>query len=564
MPQACEEAGIRFVGPSAATLRLCGDKLETRAAAERAGVPVLAASPPLGDDPDSWIAAAERIGYPLLVKPAGAGGGRGLRHVADASTLLDAVSASLRESATSGAGAVVYLEREMVEARHVEVQIVADGRHAIALGDRDCSLQRRHQKVIEEAPAPNVDDATRRDLHASARDLAVEVGLRGIATCEFLLAADGEIAFLEINPRIQVEHPVTEMVTGVDLVEWQLRIAAGEDLPEAPWPEPRGHAVEARVYAEDPWAGFRPAPGKLASVSWPVRPNIRVDAGFATNDIVPHAYDPMLAKVIAFGVDRSAAIEELRGALLDTVVAGVATNIGWLVNLLDNEAFLAGRATTNTANTVTPVEHSRASVAIAALAHLLDGSASPQPDAWSTIGPWRMSGCSPVTLHGDDWDERFDVWRSSAGWQVRRQGSDDAIRWWQDSGGVWTINDGDEVARMAVVERGPQLEVFGPGGWWTVSLGPRPTNGAAQRDRPGSGRIIAPMPASVVEVHVEGGDRVGPGQLLVTLTAMKMEIMCEAPVAGIVESIGCQAGDLVAADQVLVNLRVDGPGTGLE
>ena len=202
LAEACAPAGIQFVGPSAATLRLCGDKLATRAAAERVGVPTLPASPPLGDEPEGWLKAGREVGYPLLVKPAGAGGGRGLRHVAGEAGLAEAVAASRRESAASGAGALVYLERELLAPRHVEVQVAADGERALALGDRDCSVQRRHQKVIEEAPAPHVDEATRMALHEHARRIAAEVGLHGIATCEFLLGADGEVAFLEVNPRI--------------------------------------------------------------------------------------------------------------------------------------------------------------------------------------------------------------------------------------------------------------------------------------------------------------------------------------------------------------------------
>ncbi|MDP9367230.1 MAG: ATP-grasp domain-containing protein, partial [Chloroflexota bacterium] len=280
LAEACEEAGIRFVGPSPATLSLCGDKLATRAAAERAGAPLLPASPPLGNDnPAAWVEAARGVGYPLLVKPAGAGGGRGLRRVVDESSLLEAVAASRRESASSGAGDLVYLERELVDARHVEVQIVVDGQQTLVLGDRDCSLQRRNQKVIEEAPAPNIRAEIRRGLHEHARRISEEVGLRGIATCEFLLGADGTLAFLEVNPRIQVEHPVTELVTGVDLVEWQLLIAAGGYLPRHPPTGPRGHAIEARIYAEDPSAGFFPAAGRLVTVSWPVRPDVRIDAG---------------------------------------------------------------------------------------------------------------------------------------------------------------------------------------------------------------------------------------------------------------------------------------------
>jgi len=556
LAEACIEAGIAFVGPSPATLALCGDKLETRAAAVRAGVPVLPASDPLGDEPEGWLAAANQVGYPLLVKPAGAGGGRGLRHVPDAPALIEAVAASKREVATTGAGAVIYLERELVAPRHIEVQVVADRHGPFALGDRDCSLQRRHQKVIEEAPAPNLDAGVRERLHRHACDLAAEVGLRGIATCEFLMGRDGILAFLEVNPRIQVEHPVTELVTGVDLVEWQLRIAAGHDISPKIVPEPRGHAVEARVYAEDPDAGFRPAPGTLGLVSWPVRPNLRVDAGYASFDTVPHAYDAMLAKVVAHGMDRNGAIAELRVGLRETIVTGVATNLGWLLALLDEPGFRAGQATTGTALAVAPIVPGRTMAVYAALASLLAG-APDVADAWSAAGPWRSTGAAPVTFHGDDWETRFDLRRSGDTWTVRSDGTETSLRWWREEGGLWRVVVGNEVCLFAVSPRDGGFEVAGRGGRWRIEAGPRPATGTARQDRPRNGLVLAPMPGSVAGIHVAVGEAVVRGQALVTLSAMKMEIACDAPHDGIVEAISCHPGGIVTAHQPLVTIRVE-------
>ncbi len=555
LAEACDEAGIRFVGPSPSTLRLCGDKLATRAAAERAGAPLLPASPPLGDEPAAWEEAARAVGYPLLVKPAGAGGGRGLRRVADEVSLREAVSASRRESASSGAGESVYLERELVDARHVEVQVAADGQRTLVLGDRDCSLQRRNQKVIEEAPAPNIDAEIRRNLHDHARRIAEEVGLRGIATCEFLLGADGTLAFLEVNPRIQVEHPVTELVTGVDLVEWQLLIAAGGRLPQRPVPEPRGHAIEARIYAEDPWAGFFPAAGKLATVSWPALPDIRIDAGYASEDVIPAAYDPMLAKVVAHGADRETAVAALRAALLDTIAAGVPTNLPWLIDLLDFPAMREGRATTRTAGEVQPTMPDRSPALLAAVAHALDRSRGNAADPWSAIGPFRTSGTATLTFHGDGWEERVGVRRTGIGWEISRDGASTSIHWWRDPAGVWTIAAGEIVARVAVIEREDGIEVCGKGGRWLVRSGARPLAEVGRRQRPSDGRVRAPLPAKVLRVHTEVGERVEQGQPLVTLSAMKMEFVCEAPASGVVETVSCLADDLVAADQLLVELR---------
>jgi len=560
---ACDAAGIRFVGPAAATLQLCGDKLATRAAAVRAGAPVLPASPPLGDDADGWLTAAREVGYPLLVKPAGAGGGRGLRRVAAEAALIEAVEASRRESTAAGAGAPVYLERELVDARHVEAQVAAARGRILVLGDRDCSLQRRSQKVIEEAPAPNIDDATRRRLHEHAAQIAAEVGLQGIATCEFLLDGDGTLAFLEVNPRIQVEHPVTEAVTGIDLVAWQLAIAADGPLPEAA-PLPRGHAIEARVYADDPAAGFFPAPGRLSTVAWPAGPGLRVDAGYASGDEVPAAYDPLLAKVIAHGVDRPAAMATLRDALLDTKVTGVPTNVPWLIDLLDNEAMAAGRATTRTAGDVPP-KAAGAIVAdghpspplVAAIAQTLDRSDAQPADPWAAIGPFRIAGAATLTFHGDDWEEHASVRRAGTAWEMTTAGATVPLRWWRDTTGVWTIAAGERVVRLAIVERGDGIEVAGHGGRWLVHAGARPTGDVARRERAGDGRVRAPLPGKVLALQVAVGDRVTRDQPLVTLGAMKMELVSTAPVAGVVERVACEVDQLVTTDDILVEIRGD-------
>ena len=556
LADACAAAGIRFVGPPAATLRLCGDKLETRAAAERAGVPVLAASGPLGDDPDSWLVEGKRIGYPLLVKPAGAGGGRGLRLVEDEFGLVDAVSASRREGTASGLAPVVYLERALIAPRHVEVQVAAAGERVVALGDRDCSLQRRHQKVIEEAPAPGLSEEIRNTLHEHARRIAREVGLENIATCEFLLGQGDEIAFLEVNPRIQVEHPVTELVTGVDLVEWQLRIAAGDPPEMVDAPDARGHAIEARVYAEEPSAGFRPAPGRLGAVVWPSGPGIRVDAGYASGDEVPHAYDAMLAKVIAHGPSRDAAISTLREALLGTVIAGVPTNIAWLLDLLDSEAFRNGAMSTQTAAEVPPEAPDPGIAAVAALAAMLDAESSGDGSAWSRLGPWRLGGPAQVTLHGDDWERTLAPVRREDGWEIRDPESGAAARWSYGAEGVLEIETDGEVVRAAVAERQDGVEVSARGGRWLVRRGPVPVLAPGQRAT-SDGQVVAPMPGSVVSIMVSEGDRVAAGEALLTLTAMKMEIVLEAPVAGTVETISCEPGELVSADRELVRLRLD-------
>jgi acetyl/propionyl-CoA carboxylase alpha subunit len=561
LAHACAAAGLTFVGPSASTLEVCGDKLATREAAVRAGVPVLPASEPIGETPDSWLAAAREVGYPLLVKPAEAGGGRGLRFVADESNLIEAVQASRRESASSGAGAIIYFERAMVEPRHVEVQVAADSNGVLVVGDRDCSLQRRHQKVIEEAPAPNVEGDIRTVLHESARRVAGEVGLRGIATCEFLLGRDGDLAFLEVNPRIQVEHPITELVTGVDLVEWQLLIASGRELPIRSTPAPRGHAIEARVYAEDPFAGFMPTVGKLATAFWPIGPGIRVDAGYASGDTVPTAYDAMLAKVCAVGSDRTSALMMLRNALTDTTIAGVRTNVPWLLNLLADDAVKSGRATTATVGAVTPSMPERSLAPVAAVAYLLERSSSGSDGAWTAIGPWRMSGPATITVHGENWEERIAACRSNLGWEARFGPEQIPVRWWTAPDGIITLSSPDTVMKVAVIERDGALEIIGNGGRWLVQIGPLPTVTATRQRRANNGSVRSPLPATVLGIHVGVGDHVIHGQPLVTLSAMKMELVCDAPADGVVERVACRVNELVDADQELVTLRLNDVAT---
>jgi acetyl/propionyl-CoA carboxylase alpha subunit len=557
LSQACETAGIRFVGPSPETLRLCGDKLATRAAAEGADVPTLPASLPLSSDQGSWIEAAGAVGYPLLVKPAEAGGGRGLRRVTAESGLVEAVLASRREVSSSGTS-LVYLERELANPRHVEVQVASSHGRTLVLGDRDCSIQRRHQKVIEEAPAPNVDPATHQKLQYYAGKVADAVKLGGVATCEFLIGEDGSIAFLEVNPRIQVEHPVTEMVTGIDLVEWQLRIANGEELPQQRTPAPDGHAIEARIYAEDPWHDFFPSPGRLAFVGWPTGANIRVDAGYATGDIVPGNYDALIAKVIAHGPDRDSALQLLESALRDTIVAGVAHNVPWLLNLLDDGLVRSGAATTATAVSVAPSMPDRWPAAVAAAADFLERAAANAGEAWSAAGPWRHAGPAPVLLHGPDWEDAISLSRSGGGWIALAGGEDSHIRARSTGDGFWLVITAGRSHRYAVIRTDSGVEVAGGGGRWLMRVGPRPPESPAAGRAATDGRVTSPLPATVLTVHVQPGDLVAERQPLVTLYAMKMELVCSAPTAGTIVSVNCEAGELVDADDLLVEIQPAG------
>jgi acetyl/propionyl-CoA carboxylase alpha subunit len=346
LADAVEAAGVRWVGPPAAAMRALGDKIAARRLAEAAGVAV--APGYAGDDlSDAALErAARRLGTPLLVKAAAGGGGRGMRAVDDLGDLEQALESARREAEAAFGDDRVYLERRLAGARHVEVQVLADAHGAcIHLGERDCSLQRRHQKIVEESPSPVVGDDLRDALGEAAVAIATAAGYRGAGTVEFLVTGDGEWCFLELNARLQVEHPVTEAVAGIDLVRAQLDIAAGEPLElEQADVELRGHAIECRLYAEDPAAGFVPATGRLLRLRLPAWPGVRIDAGVREGDEVGVRYDPLLCKLIAHAQDRDACIERMAAALADTVVLGVDTNLGFLRWLLDQPGFRAGEA----------------------------------------------------------------------------------------------------------------------------------------------------------------------------------------------------------------------------
>jgi acetyl/propionyl-CoA carboxylase alpha subunit len=342
--EAVERASLVWVGPPPAVMRALGDKLSARRLAEAAGIPVVPGYAGVDLSDATLTAEAARVGYPLLVKAAAGGGGRGMRRVEAAADLAEALAAARREALAAFADDRVYLERAVAGARHVEVQVLAD-RHGrvLHLGERDCSAQRRHQKIVEESPSPAVDDTLREALGSAATELARAAGYTGAGTVEFLLAGDGSWWFLEVNTRLQVEHPVTEAVAGIDLVRAQLDIAAGRPLElEQEDVRPRGHALECRLYAEDPAAGFVPGGGRLLRFRPPLWPGLRVDTGVRQGDAVGLAYDPLLAKLIAHAEDRDACLDRMAAALRETEILGVRTNLGFLSWLISQPAFRSG------------------------------------------------------------------------------------------------------------------------------------------------------------------------------------------------------------------------------
>jgi len=339
--RAVTDAGLVFVGPPAETLESLGDKLAARRSAAAAGVPVVPGTE-LAIEGDTADLAA--VGFPLMLKAAAGGGGRGMRRVESPDRVPDALAAARREALSAFGDGTIYAERVIAPARHVEVQLLGDRHGGLAvLGERDCSVQRRHQKLVEESPSPAVDEATRTALLEGALRVARSVEFHNAATVEFLLDAGGSHYFLEMNTRLQVEHGVTELVTGLDLVAWQIRVAAGERLPQSVLaPAFHGHAIEVRLYAEDPYAGFRPAAGRITAWQMADGPGIRVDAGVEADTDLRPEYDPLLAKLMVHAVDRPAAVDRLRRALDETLIGGLQTDAGFLRWLVDDEAFAAG------------------------------------------------------------------------------------------------------------------------------------------------------------------------------------------------------------------------------
>jgi acetyl-CoA/propionyl-CoA carboxylase biotin carboxyl carrier protein len=524
--------GMRWVGPPPAAIRLMGDKAAARRLARSLGIPVLDGY----DEPDqsdpALEAAAARIGYPLLVKPAAGGGGKGMRVVLGPDRLHDALDAARRAAAAAFADDRLVLERLVEGARHVEIQVLfdADGR-GVDLGERDCSIQRRHQKILEETPSPAVDATTRHRLGEAALALGHAVGYVSAGTCEFLLDDRGAFTFLEMNTRLQVEHPVTELVTGRDLVADQLRIAAGEALEPTPARAAvGGHAVEVRLYAEDAEAGFLPAVGRVEAVRWPTGDGIRIDAGIDLGDEIGGRFDPMLAKLIAWGPDRQTALERLARALDDTVVLGVVTNLRFLRWLVRQPVVVDGEVRTDTLERIWPPDDwaQRTSIPDAAwaeAARALMGGREESGDPWA--GGWRLNGAHSVRLEADGTERHVEpgpgapsaTTAVTAGDVVHLDlaGRSTAFR-------LAAPPDVDRAARAAVAHGG-------------TAAGPSP--------------VEAPMPGAVLAVHVASGQVVSIGDSLVTLEAMKMEHAVTAPIAGRIAELAVRPADQVVRGQLL-------------
>jgi propionyl-CoA carboxylase alpha chain len=525
------DAGLTWIGPPPAAIAAMGSKVDAKRLVAAAGVPVL----------PSWApdAVPADATYPLLVKASYGGGGRGMRVVAAPSELDGAVVAARREAQAAFGDGTVFVERWLDGARHVEVQVLADTHgHVLALGERDCSVQRRHQKIIEEAPA-SLDDTLRARLHGSAVAAAAAVDYVGAGTVEFLVAADGTPAFLEMNTRLQVEHPVTELVTGLDLVALQIAVAEGAPLPFDAAPPVTGHAIEARLYAEDPAAGWRPSTGRLSCVEIPG--DVRVDAGVRAGDEVGPHYDPLLAKVIAHAPTRAAAARALAAALAGARVHGLTTNRDLLVRVLRSDGFAAGPDTGFLAanpSLLAPLagpDEVRTAALVAALAAA--ARRRHQAPVQQTLpAGWRNNPSQPATAAYQGPDGPVEVvYRPVEG--VVSATPDEVV----------LARDGVRVAY-----RVDGSTVDGPG--WTVALAevdPLPEPAAVLP----AGSLTAPMPGQVVAVRVAKGDRVAAGQPLLALEAMKMEHAVLAPVDGVVTELRVTVGSQVDAGDVVAVLE---------
>jgi 3-methylcrotonyl-CoA carboxylase alpha subunit len=583
---ACAAAGLVFIGPSPAAMRTMGSKAAAKALMEARGVPVVPGYHGEGQDPARLLAEAERIGFPVIIKASAGGGGRGMRIVNEAGEFARALDGAKREAAGAFGDDRVLIERYLVAPRHIEVQVFGDTHgNAVHLYERDCSIQRRHQKVVEEAPAPGLDpglDAARRKAVGEAALAAVRaVGYAGAGTVEFVVPGDpkeeGAFYFIEMNTRLQVEHPVTEAVTGLDLVEWQLRVAAGEGLPLRQ-EEIRlfGHAIEVRLYAENPARGFLPATGTLHALHLPEGAGVRVETGVRPGDRVTPFYDPMIAKIIAWGEDRATARARLAGALADTALVGVATNLGFLARILGDPDFAAGRVDTGfverrgAALLAPPRPVPEIALAAAALHRLLAREEA-------------LVAGQAVPVGGD----RFSPWAGADGWRLNlaaapqnflvRCGAEERAVSASRAGAGWRLCLGERVC-AAVAERRPdgRLDIALDGVRRVVRVvahGPEP--GAAltvfiageswQLDEVdplappvgadvSAGRLSSPMPGRIVQLLVAAGDTVRRGQPMMVVEAMKMEHTIAAPRDGTVAAVHYAPGDQVEEGAELIAL----------
>jgi 3-methylcrotonyl-CoA carboxylase alpha subunit len=574
----CEAAGLVFVGPTGKTIRAMGSKSQAKAIMEAAGVPVVPGYHGEDQSDGTLAAQARRIGFPLMIKASAGGGGKGMRIVRDAQAFADALAGARREARGAFGDDAMILERYIETPRHIEIQVFGD-RHGnvVHLWERECSVQRRHQKVLEESPSPLLDPATRERMAEAAVEAARAVDYVNAGTVEFIVDTDRHFWFMEMNTRLQVEHPVTEFVTGLDLVEWQLAIAAGERLPMAQAEIPaRGHAIEARIYAENPSANFLPSTGVIRRWRAPRRQaGVRLDSGYEEGDEVTIHYDPMIAKLIVHGRDRDEALARMRASLAFTAIAGPATNLPLLRAITAHPRFGAGEVDTgfldrSLEDVLWGVPEPPLPVLAVAAWRLARGmqrltDASDPWSPWAEADGWRLSGAGGTRVRLTDAGGRVHELRLE-----NRPGREaDAFRIHSGShhldAEIADVGDGHVDLRVKgvagealVLLDGDRVFVGFHDHAWDLRVEPlhKDEAGHAEEDT----HPVAPMPGTIVAVSVRPGDRVEAGQALLVMEGMKMELTLAAPVAGVVERVHCEPGQSVEAEAVLVDIRPDDAG----
>ncbi len=578
--QACTEAGVVFVGPPASAIRAMGDKAQAKALIEKAGIPLVPGYHGGAQDEGLLAHEALRIGYPVLLKPSAGGGGKGMKIAEGPADFYEKLASAKREALSAFGDEHIIVEKYLLRPRHVEVQIFADGAgNCVHLFDRDCSLQRRHQKIIEEAPAPQVPEAQRQAMREAALSAARAVGYVGAGTVEFMLPAEeGAFYFLEMNTRLQVEHPVTEMITGLDLVEWQIRVAAGAMLLlRQEEISLRGAAIEARLYAEDPARGFLPQAGRLLHLRFPdSAPFLRVDTGFRAGDKISVDYDPMIAKVIVWGEDREEAVSHLSAALGELRVAGPRTNLEMLAAIAADETFRAAPPDTGFVErrikNLLPGDKTAGAevVALAAIGLICERRAaaaekarrSPEPwSPWNKTDGWRLNGEARETLCPYEiLPEGGRVHRVAVSYlrqgfhldvgQTRFFCADCEL---QGDGTLKTDLDGHRF-KAVWLRHGQELLVFlGRGAPYRFE--DRRPEATAPRQESAAGRLTAPMPGRIAALLVAPGEYVAANQPLLILEAMKMEHLLRAPKDGIVKKFNFQIGGQAAEGDELVTFE---------
>jgi 3-methylcrotonyl-CoA carboxylase alpha subunit len=566
--QACAEAGIVFIGPSAAAIRAMGDKSAAKALMAQAGVPLTPGYHGDAQEPAFLREQADGIGYPVLIKASAGGGGKGMRKVDDSAAFTEALASCQREAQSAFGNAHVLVEKYVERPRHIEIQVFGDSHgNVVYLFERDCSVQRRHQKVLEEAPAPGMTPERRAAMGKAAVDAARAVNYVGAGTVEFIAGPDGDFYFMEMNTRLQVEHPVTECITGTDLVEWQLRVASGAPLPlQQEQLQINGHALEARLYAEDADKGFLPSTGTLRHLRLPSgSAHVRVDAGVEQGDAITPFYDPMIAKLIVWDVDRDAALRRMQQALAECEVVGVTTNAAFLRRLVMTDSFANAKLDTAL------IEREQAALAphqgdtapalwaLAAVAAMATDAEAPvdarDPHSpWQARDGWRLGqrAARRLTLEHRGSQQVLAVEGHGEAWSIEVGGTTVSAQG-RMVGERLALQVGERLHRARVVRDGSELYLFGNDGVQRFTL--HDPVSEADHAVADAGSLVAPMPGRIVATLLAPGTQVVRGTPLLVLEAMKMEHTLQAPADGTVQGYRVKAGDQVADGAVLVDFE---------